>query len=184
MTVFFETERIILRRFQESDFPAFCSYAMDPDICRMSGWKNMTTEEEARAVFAPMLAAETTYAVVRKDTGAVVGNFAAAPPHPYLQHHPALQGKSGRALSVVLAKECQHTGIATEVMGAIIDRLFRIEQVDFVNAGYFDYNLPSKGLQEKLGFHFLDSHNFRRGDEEIHVIENVIWKEEYLDPQL
>ena len=182
--MYLETERIILRRFQEEDFSAFCDYVMDADICRMTGWKDMTTTEDAWAVFAPMLAAETTYAVVRKDSGMVVGNCAAAPLHPYLKHHPDLQGKSGRALSIVLSKSCHHTGIATEVMGAIIDKLFRIEQVDFVNAGYFRYNIPSKGLQEKLGFRFLGNHSFRRGEEEVEVIENVIWKEEYFDPQL
>lgn len=181
--MYLQTERIILRRFREDDFSAFCGYAMDPEICRMTGWKDMKTEEDARAVFDPMLASETTFAVVRKDTGTVVGNFAAAHLHPYLQHHPDLQGKSGRALSVVLAKECQHTGIATEVGRAIIDRLFRVEQMDFINAGFFRYNLPSKGLQEKLGFRFLGEHSFHRGGEEIQVIENIIWRDEYFDPQ-
>lgn len=182
--MYLETDRIILRRFREEDFDAFCGYSMDEDICRMTGWENLTTTEAARQVFDRMIAAETTYAVVRKDTGVVVGNCAAAPLHPYLLHHPDLQGKSGRALSIVLSKDCHHTGIATEVMEAVIDRLFRVEQVDFVNAGYFSFNLPSKGLQEKLGFRFLGTHSFHRGGEEVEVIENVIWKEEYFDPQL
>lgn len=182
--MYLETQRVVLRRFREEDFAAFCGYAMDLDICRMTGWENLTTTEAARQVFDRMLAAETTYAMVLKSTGAVVGNFSAAPLHPYLLHHPDLQGKSGRALSVVLSKTCHHTGLATEVGRAIIDHLFRVEKVDFVNAGYFSYNLPSKGLQETLGFRFLGTHSFHRGDEEVEVIENVIWKDEYFDPQL
>ena len=181
--MYLETDRVILRRFREDDFAAFCAYAMDAEICRMTGWKTMTSTEDARKIFEPMLSAESTYAMVLKDSGTVVGNFSAALPHPYLQHHPQLQGKSGRALSVVLSKECQHTGLATEVGRAIIDHLFRVEKVDYINAGYFSYNLPSKGLQEKLGFRFLGTHTFCRGEEEVHVIENVIWKEQYFDPQ-
>lgn len=181
--MFLETKRIILRRFEEGDFSAFCGYAMDADICRLTGWDDLTSVDAARTVFYRMAAAETTYAMVLKSTGAVVGNFSAAPPHPYLKHHPDLQGKSGRALSVVLSKDCHHTGLATEVGRAVIDHLFRVEKVDFVNAGYFSYNTPSKGLQEKLGFRFLGTHSFRRGEEEVEVIENVIWKEEYFDPQ-
>ncbi len=181
--MFLETERIQLRNFVEADFSSFCGYAMDAGICRMTGWENLDTTEEARKVFDRMLTAETTYAMVLKSTGAVVGNFSAAPLHPYLQHHPDLQGKSGRSLSVVLSKDFHHTGLATEVGRAVIDHLFRVEQVDFVNAGYFSYNLPSRGLQEKLGFHYLGTHSFRRGEEQVEVIENIIWKEEYFDPQ-
>lgn len=177
------TERITLRRFHETDFPAFCGYAMDDEICRMTGWKDMRDQADARKIFERMVDEETTYAMVRKEDGAVVGNFSAAPLHPYLQHHPDLQGKSGRALSVVLSKECHHTGLATEVGRVVIDHLFRVEKVDFVNAGYFSYNMPSKGLQEKLGFHFLGTHSFFRGEEEVEVIENVIWRDEYFDPQ-
>ena len=181
--MYLETDRIILRRFREEDFPAFCGYVMDADICRMTGWEDFPSAEAVRPVFDRMVAAETTYAMVLKSTGTLVGNFSAAPLHPYLLHHPDLQEKSGRALSVVLSKECHHTGLGTEVGRAIIDHLFRLEKVDFVNAGYFSYNTPSKGLQEKLGFHFLGTHSFRRGEEEVNVIENIIWKEEYFDPQ-
>lgn len=177
------TDRVTLRRFHEADFPAFCGYAMDADICRMTGWENMDDTDTARAIFDRMAAEENTYAVVLKENGRVIGNFSAAPLHPYLQHHPDLQGKSGRALSVALSKNCHHTGLATEVGRAVIDHLFRVEKVDFVNAGYFSYNIPSKGLQEKLGFHFLGTHPFRRGAEEVEVIENIIWKDEYFDPQ-
>lgn len=179
-----ETQRLILRKLEEADFLDFCGYAMDDEICRMTGWEDMHDRSAARSIFDRMTAAETTYAMVRKADGAVIGNFSAAPLHPYLQHHPDLQGKTGRALSVVLSKECQHTGLATEAGRAVIDHLFRVEKVDFVNAGYFSYNIPSKGLQEKLGFHFLGTHTFRRGEEEVEVIENIIWRDEYFDPRL
>lgn len=34
--MFLETERLILRRFKEKDFPDFCEYAIDDEMSRMS----------------------------------------------------------------------------------------------------------------------------------------------------
>lgn len=181
--MFLETNRLILRKFEESDFGDFCAYAMDKEMCRMTGWADMTDTDAARKVFEKNRNAERGYALVLKATGKVIGEFTVASLHPYLQHHPDLQGKQGCCLSTALSKDYQHTGLITEAARAVIDHLFRVEGLDFVNAGYFSYNLPSKGLQEKLGFRFLGTHPFRRGDEEVEVIENIIWKDEYFDPQ-
>ena len=45
--MFIETERLILRKFQEDDFNDFCKYVMDDEMCRMMGRMLMYSREDA-----------------------------------------------------------------------------------------------------------------------------------------
>ena len=42
--------------------------------------------------------------------------------------------------------------------------------------GYLSYNVPSKMLQEKLGFQEMFTEHFSLDGREIEVVENVLWK--------
>ena len=178
VAIFIQTLRLILRKFREEDFTDFCEYAMDEEMCRMVGWQNMNDIAAAKAVFDKMCAEPRGYAMVYKETGKVIGNFSVSSLHPFLKQLPELQGKRGCVISFALSKAYQRRGLVYEAASAVIDYLLRVEQMEFINAGYFSYNTPSKGLQEKLGFRFLATHGFRRGEEEIEVIENIIWNQQ------
>jgi len=175
--MFIQTQRLMLRKFREEDFPDFCEYAMDKEMCRMVGWQDLADAAGAKAVFDKMCAEPRGYALVHKETGTVIGNFSVSALHPFLKQLPELQNKQGCVISFALSKKYQRQGLVSEAAAAVIDHLLRVEKMEFINAGYFSYNIPSKRLQEKLGFRFLATHGFRRGEEEIEVIENVIWNE-------
>ena len=49
--MFLETPRLILRKFEESDFADYCEYAIDSDMARMMGRYDFQNEEEARLNF-------------------------------------------------------------------------------------------------------------------------------------
>lgn len=76
--MFFETEHLILRKFQEDDFDDFCEYAMDDEMSRMMGRNLLHSIEDARLNFDWLKDKEDRcYGLVYKDTGRVIGNLTA-----------------------------------------------------------------------------------------------------------
>ncbi len=68
-----ETERLILRHWQESDAPSLFKYASDPDVGPIAGWPPHTSVENSLEIIRTVFAGPETYAVVLKETGEPVG---------------------------------------------------------------------------------------------------------------
>ena len=49
--IFLETDRLILRRLEESDFPDYAAYAVDNEMSRMMGRPILKTEADIRTNF-------------------------------------------------------------------------------------------------------------------------------------
>ena len=91
----------------------------------------------------------------------------------------AVRGKKGKSLSFALSPAWQRRGLMYEAVSAVLEQLFREENTDYVHCGYLSYNLPSKALQEKLGFHWLVTERFEFEGREVESVENILWKEGY-----
>lgn len=175
--MFLETDRLILRKFREEDFPDFCAYAMDEEMCRMMGNDLMDTEEAARVTFDWLKdKEERSYVLVLKETGRVIGNLNITPLHEDLLKLPALAGKQGKSLSFCISRHYRRRGLMTEAVRAVIARLFEEEGMDYVQCGYFDFNTVSKALQEKLGFTHLITMTIDFKGEKRTTVENILWK--------
>ena len=70
----FETERLILRPWMESDATDLYEYAKDPRVGPAAGWPVHTSVENSRDIIRNVLSAPETYAVVLKETGHAVGS--------------------------------------------------------------------------------------------------------------
>ena len=70
-----ETERLILRPWQESDAEALYKYAKDPEIGPAADWPPHTSVEDSLVVIRTVFSAPETYAVVLKETGEPVGSI-------------------------------------------------------------------------------------------------------------
>ena len=68
-----ETERILLRHWQESDAEALFKYASDPDVGPRAGWPAHKSVEESREIIRTFFHNETTWAIVLKETGEANG---------------------------------------------------------------------------------------------------------------
>ena len=62
-----ETERLLLRPWQESDAEALYRWASDPEVGPAAGWPPHTSVENSREIIRTVLAKEGTFAVVPKD---------------------------------------------------------------------------------------------------------------------
>lgn len=177
--MFLETERLILRKFREEDFADYYDYAADREMCRMMGQYDLTDREEARACFDWLKdKEERSYAIVYKEDGKVIGNLnvTVLPPFLLKMDLEELRGKRGVSLSFALSRQYQRRGLMEEALRAVIGELFQSEGMDYIQCGYFDFNLPSQKLQEKLGFTRLTTGTICQDGEEIHTIENILWR--------
>ena len=68
-----ETERILLRHWQESDAEALFKYASDPDVGPRAGWPAHQSEEESLEIIRTYFNNDTTWAIVLKETGEAIG---------------------------------------------------------------------------------------------------------------
>lgn len=175
--MFMETERLILRKFREEDFADFCAYAMDEEMCRMMGNDLMDTEEAARVTFDWLKDKEERgYVVVLRESGRVIGNLSVTAVPDDLLKLPALAGKQGVSLSFCISPAYRRQGLMSEAVRAVIDHLFREEELDYVQCGHFDFNTVSARFQEKLGFTHLITMELDFKGEQMTSVENVLWK--------
>lgn len=181
--MFLETARLLLRKFRESDFGDFCEFAMDEDMCRMMGRDPMPDTGAARLNFNWLKDKEDRgYALVYKETGRVIGDLTVGAVPADLSCLPELEGKQGLSLSFSISRRYQRRGLMQEAVTAVITRLFREEGMDYIHCGHFDFNLPSRQLQKKLGFTLLRSEVIDFKGEQILTVENVLWKNAWAEP--
>ena len=77
-----ETERILLRYWQESDAEALFKYASGPDVGPRAGWPAHKSVEESREIIRTFFHNDTTWAIVLKETGEAIGCIATTPMKP------------------------------------------------------------------------------------------------------
>lgn len=70
-----ETNRLILRPWEESDAENLFQYASHPDVGPIAGWAVHTSVENSREIIRSVLSAPETYAVVLKESRQPVGSI-------------------------------------------------------------------------------------------------------------
>ncbi len=176
--IFLETDRLVLRPFRDEDFSDFCTFAMDEERNHMMGNPPVPDEAEARNFFHWLKDQEKRgYAIVLKSTGRVIGNLTVYD-ESSVSDRPSLAGRKGREMSFSLARSYRRQGLMSEALRAVIHYLFRMEDVDYITDGYFDFNEASRAFHEKMGFTVLDRECLLLPDTgKESVLTNVIlWK--------
>ena len=70
----FETERLILRPWEETDAESLYEYAKDDRIGPIAGWPVHTNVENSREIIKTVLSAPETYAVCLKEDNRAIGS--------------------------------------------------------------------------------------------------------------
>ena len=171
-----QTERLILRKLREEDFEDFCEYAMDDEMSIMMGRKILATKEDARWNFEWLKDKEDRcYGLVYKENNKVIGNITLTNPPKDILKLEEVKGKVGRSMSFSISKDYQRRGLMFEALEGLIDYLFSVEGLDYIQCGYFPFNLASQKLQEKLGFSYLTTIKYDDGKARLSSIENILW---------
>lgn len=169
-----ETERLLLRPFQEGDAEDVFAYLQAPAVNCFADMK-LNSLAEARAEVARR-SGETEYyfAIVLKDTGAVIGEIEAYPESP---NQDSASRKDTFSPCWMLHPAYQGKGYAYEAACAFFDYLFREKGARRIYAYTEDYNLASQHLCEKLGMRreglFLEFVSFVNGPDGTPRYENT-----------
>lgn len=146
-----ETDRLILRPWQDADAAALYKYACDPDIGPVAGWPPHTSVENSLEIIRTVFAAPETYAVVLKSTGEPVGSCGIM----FSNSLHTAEMKSGEAeIGYWIGKPYWGQGLIPEAVKALLARCFDDLHLAAVWCGYYEGNHKSKRVCEKCGFKY------------------------------
>ena len=177
-----ETDRVFLRPFREGDLNDLFEFLSQKEQQRLSGNIPVESVEDAREILMWIMDTShpvTCFAVALKQSGKVIGNFSIGR-YPFLEMDETLRQKRGVSLSCVLNENWWRQGIMSAVFRAAFARFFLDADLEFVNAGYFDFNEASGGMQKKLGMRHWMDHVYEHDGRRIPTKEMIMWREDYL----
>ena len=161
-----ETERLILRRFEDGDIDALYAYLSDREVVEWEPYEPIG-REQTKEILQERMATDEMIAMELKDNHTVIGNV-------YLGDRP-FQAKE---LGYLLNRAYWGYGYATEACAAVLERAF-LEGTHRVYAECDPENERSWRLLERLGFrreaHLWQNVYFWRD-----VHGNPIWKDTYI----
>ena len=142
-----ETERLILRPWQEDDAEALYKYASDPDIGPPAGWPPHISVDNSRDIIRNVFSAPETYAVCLKD-GSPIGSIGLK-----LNGSTDMTDRDDECeLGYWIGKPFWGQGLIPEASRALLQYAFEHLGMRAVWCGYYEGNEKSKRVQEKLGF--------------------------------
>jgi len=145
-----ETERLILRPWQESDAENLYKYAKDPEVGPAAGWPPHKDTGESRSVIENVLCGCECYAICLKTDHMPVGCIELR-----LNGHTDMTERDDECeLGYWLGKPFWGRGIMPEAAAELIRHGFEDIGMTKIWCGYYDGNSKSKRVQEKLGFHY------------------------------
>src|SRR5262245_7844643 len=158
-----ETERLILRAFQDGDLEPFVAYRSDPEVARFQSWEAPYSRVRAAEFFEELKQARPgrpgewyQLAITLKDTGQIIGDCAFC---------VLLEDSQQAEIGFSLARVYHGQGYGTEAITRLLDYLFADLKLHRVRAVCDVRNLASARLLERAGM--------RR---EAHFIENTWFK--------
>ena len=142
-----ETERLILRPWQESDAEDLYTYAKDPEVGPPAGWPPHTSVENSREIIKTVLSRPETYAVCLKN-GKPIGSVGL-----HLNGSTDMTDRDDECeLGYWIGKPFWGQGLIPEAARELLRYAFERLGMRAVWCGYYDGNEKSKKVQTKLGF--------------------------------
>ena len=144
------TERLILRRWEESDAEQLFKYAQDPDIGPIAGWPAHKSVEESLSVIKNVFTGKECYAVCLKEDGKAIGAIELK-----LGGHTDMTDRDDECeIGFWLGKPFWGRRIIPEAVREMLRHAFEDCGMNKVWVGYYEGNEKSKRVQKKCGFKF------------------------------
>ena len=162
-----ETERLIIRRFQNTDWYDLHAYLSQPAVVEFEPYDAFNLEA-SKIEAERRTKDERFWAVCLKSSTKLIGNIYLAP-----------QDFNTWELGFVFNLDYQKQGYATEAATALIDFIFREQKAHRIIAMCNPQNISSWGLLERLGLrregHFLQNIHFKMTEN-----QEPLWIDSYL----
>lgn len=143
-----ETERLILRKWKETDAESLFAYAKDPDVGPIAGWPPHRSVKESLDVIRHVFCGAECYAICEKGNGEAIGAIELK-----LNGHTDMTERDDECeLGYWLGKTFWGRGYMPEAAREILRHGFEDLGMNTIWCGYYEGNRKSKRVQEKLGF--------------------------------
>ena len=143
-----ETERLILRKWKETDAESLFAYARDPDVGPIAGWPPHRSVKESLDVIRHVFCGAECYAICEKGNGEAIGAIELK-----LNGHTDMTERDDECeLGYWLGKPFWGRGYMPEAAREILRHGFEDLGMNTIWCGYYEGNRKSKRVQEKLGF--------------------------------
>lgn len=162
-----ETERLILRPWENADLDDLYAYASVEGVGEMAGWPHHTAKEESRKVLTMFQEGKKTFALELKPSGKVIGSLGL---EEYDRTETDMGKKQGREVGYVLSRDYWGQGLMPEAVQALIRYCFQTLHYDFLLCGHFERNSQSRRVIEKCGFSYVKNIPF---ETQMGTIENT-----------
>ena len=143
-----KTERLLLRPWDDTDAVDLYELANNKEVARWCGWEPHQSIRDTMFALHNFLEVKETYAVCLKDSGQLVGSIGLSFDTTIIKNNNECE------LGFWIGQEYQRNGYAFEAANEIIRHAFNDLGMKTIWCSYFDGNIKSKNLQEKLGFKY------------------------------
>ena len=145
-----ETERLILRHWEDSDAEDMYRYASDPDVGPIAGWPPHQNIEESLDIIRNVLNGKEAYAICLKEDGKAIGTIELK-----LNGHNDMSDRDDECeMGYWVGKPFWGQGIMPEAVKEMLRHAFEDCGMRKVWIGYYEGNTKSKRVQEKAGFRY------------------------------
>ena len=142
------TDRLFLRRWDDSDAEALYSFASDPDVGPIAGWPPHHSVSESLDVIRNVFNGAEAYVICFKTENQPIGAIELK-----LNGHTDMTDRDDESeLGYWLGKPFWGRGIMPEAVREMIRHGFEDIGMNKIWCGYYDGNTKSKRVQEKCGF--------------------------------
>ena len=115
-----ETDRTVLRHFEEKDLEDLYDYCSQDGVGEMAGWKHHSNRLVSKEVLHSNIENNNIFAIENKENGKVIGHITV--------NNDSENGRADtKELGFVLNRNYQNQGIMTEVIYQVLDYLFSKE---------------------------------------------------------
>lgn len=174
------SERLILRKWRESDSSDLYEYAKSNLVGPNAGWKPHQNEEESKEIIKMFIKNNDTYAIVLKSENKVIGSIGLHNRRP----DETLNDLKQREIGYVLNPQYWGNGFIPEAVNCLLNYGFHELNLDLIWCGHYEFNNNSKRVNEKCGFNykFIKNEKIKLLDnKEVNTLYYNISKDEYLN---
>lgn len=148
-----ETQRLLLRPWQQGDLDDFYAYASVAGVGECAGWKHHESVEESSRILDMFMEGKHTFAIVDRESGRAIGSLGLEKPSDYADEQD--RGAFGCEIGYVLGKDYWGKGLMTEAVQAVIRFCLADLHMDWVTCAHFMENDRSRRVIEKCGFEYV-----------------------------
>ena len=150
------TDRLILRRWEETDAEALYKYASALEVGPHAGWPPHKSVEESKMIIREVFTNDFTWAVVLKETNEPIGCMGY---YPFGKSNIEI-GDNDAEVGYWIGKPHWNKGYCTEALQAMIRYCYEKKNFQTLWADFFIDNPASGRVMEKCGFTDTGKENY------------------------